>query len=178
MGLHRTDAPKAELTELLSAVFRHAGGTVQLDDLLSLVARLQGVRDRVVDMNAIEESEFENEEKVSTGFATEVERRSYLRRLWDEITQLPPMQRAALLLNLRDAHEGVIALFPLAGIASVRQIAVAVRMPAEQFATLWNELPLDDAAIAEMLGVTRQQVINLRKAARARLGRRMRSQEI
>jgi len=35
-------------------------------------------------------------------------------------------------------------------------------------------LPLEDAAIAERLGLTRQQVINLRKSARARLARRMR----
>jgi hypothetical protein len=37
---------------------------------------------------------------------------------------------------------------------------------------LWDQLPLDDLSIAARLGVTRQQVINLRKAARARLARR------
>jgi hypothetical protein len=44
---------------------------------------------------------------------------------------------------------------------------------AEEFANLWNELPLEDASIASLLGVTRQQVINLRKSARERLTRRM-----
>jgi hypothetical protein len=38
---------------------------------------------------------------------------------------------------------------------------------------LWDELPLDDLKIAARLGMTRQQVINLRKSARARLARRM-----
>ena len=47
-------------------------------------------------------------------------------------------------------------------------------MPAPELAALWPDLPLEDAAIAERLGLTRQQVINLRKSARARLGRRMR----
>ena len=64
-------------------------------------------------------------------------------------------------------------LLPLTGIASIRQIAEAVAIPAEEFARLWNDLPLDDAALALRLGVTRQQVINLRKSARARLARRM-----
>jgi hypothetical protein len=38
---------------------------------------------------------------------------------------------------------------------------------------LWKELPLDDLTIAGRLGATRQQVINLRKSARARLVRRL-----
>ena len=51
----------------------------------------------------------------------------------------------------------------------------ALALAAEQFAELYNRLPLDDATIAQRLGITRQQVINLRKAARDRLVRRMRS---
>jgi hypothetical protein len=48
-------------------------------------------------------------------------------------------------------------------------------MTADDLAGLWHELPLDDRRIAERLAVTRQQVINLRKAARARLARRARA---
>jgi hypothetical protein len=95
--------------------------------------------------------------------------------LWAEICELPPRQRAALLLNLRDAHEDVISLLLLTGAATLRQIAGAMGTPVEQFAELWRQLPLDDLAIAARLGVTRQQVINLRKAARERLGRRMKA---
>ena len=82
-----------------------------------------------------------------------------------EIRQLPPRQCAALLLNLKDAQgRGVIALFPLERIATMREIAAALGMPAERFAALWNDLPIEDLAIAELLAVTRQQVINLRKS--------------
>lgn len=169
-------APQVELSDVLRAAFRFAGGPVGLDELLAVVADLLGVRDQNVTGDISVEQDFNGRAARidgATGFATELEQRSYLRRLWDEITSLPPLQRAALLLNLRDTHEGVIVLLPLAGIANVRQIAEATGMPAEQFAALWNQLPLDDAAIAERLGVTRQQVVNLRKSARARLGRRM-----
>jgi hypothetical protein len=48
-------------------------------------------------------------------------------------------------------------------------------MPDEVFAGLWSRLPLDDASIAELLNITRQQVINLRKCARERLARRMKA---
>ena len=50
-------------------------------------------------------------------------------------------------------------------------------VPEDRFAELWNDLPLEDSAIAQLLGITRQQVINLRKTARERLARRMRARE-
>ena len=81
----------------------------------------------------------------------------------------------ALLLNLKDATgRGCIGLFPASGIASIRHLAAAVEIGAEEFAALWNDLPLDDARIAQLLDLTRQQVINLRKSARERLTRRLR----
>jgi hypothetical protein len=46
-------------------------------------------------------------------------------------------------------------------------------MDADRFAELWNDLPLDDARIAELLKLTRQQVINARKSGRERLARRL-----
>jgi hypothetical protein len=108
--------------------------------------------------------------------ASAFERRTDLFRLWEEIRQLPPRQAAALLLNLRDEQRrNAVALLPLTGVATMRDVALAIAMPVERFAEIWNRLPLDDAAIAEILGVTRQQVINLRKSARERLARRMRT---
>ena len=88
---------------------------------------------------------------------------------------MPVRQRMALLLNLRDEGGGVAGLLPITGIATVRQIAAALEMADEDFAGLWPRLPLDDASIAGLLGVTRQQVINLRKCARERLARRMKA---
>ena len=54
---------------------------------------------------------------------------------------------------------------------SIRSIADILEMPHEQFAELWNQLPIDDKRIAELFGLTRQQVIKLRHSARLRLKR-------
>jgi len=103
-----------------------------------------------------------------------LELREELESLWREIQLLPPPQRAALLLNLRAGDSGNVAsLLVLTGITSFPGLAAAMAIAAGELESLWNELPLDDAAIAHRLGVTRQQVINLRKAARERLRRRM-----
>ena len=89
---------------------------------------------------------------------------------------LPLRQRRALLLNLRDeTGAGAIELFPMTGVASIRRIADALELDYTGFAELWPSLPLDDRDIAARLGLDRQQVINLRKSARARLARRTRT---
>ena len=100
--------------------------------------------------------------------------RQYLSHLWDEVCELPINQRIAILLNLRDDEgRSALPMLPPTGIATIRRIAEVLNIPALELAALWPELPLDDARIAERLALKRQQVINLRKSARERLGRRM-----
>jgi DNA-directed RNA polymerase specialized sigma24 family protein len=111
---------------------------------------------------------------LSVDIFSQVERRLFLERVWKEICELPLRQRTALLLNLRDAHErDALVLFVLTGISSMQQIAALLEQPPQEFHQLWNRLPLDDLSIAQVLGLSRQQVINLRKSARERLARRM-----
>jgi hypothetical protein len=106
--------------------------------------------------------------------AGQLESRQRLAALWRETRALPGRQRTALLLNLRDVDGGsAIALFPLMGVASLEEVAAAIELPLPRLAKLWPRLPLDDLTIASLLGVTRQQVINLRLAARQRLARKL-----
>jgi DNA-directed RNA polymerase specialized sigma24 family protein len=179
LGLEGRNAQLMNPAELLRAIFQSLGGAVGLDDLVSLVSELQGVKDRAPEYGTEEEMDdegdpYENLADSRTDVATEIEQRRYVEHLWREICGLPQRQRTALLLNLRDDRGGdVIALFPMLGVASIRQIAEVLGLPAEEFAALWHDLPLDDASIAGRLGLSRQQVINLRKSARERLARRM-----
>ena len=169
---------RLKIEALLLAVFKHAGRPIELDDLVSIVSNLWGISDQIQarkgDDQSNKTSEPVSEARMDAAF--EVEIRNDLERAWAEICQLPARQRVALLLNLRDSRgRSALLLIPIVGIATVHQIAEALGMPAEQLAILWNRLPLDDATIAAHLGVTRQQVINLRKSARERLGRRLKS---
>ena len=75
--------------------------------------------------------------------------RGFLSRLWAEIQLLPARQRAALLLNLRDADgHGMIGLFPLTATAELPDLARALDMPEQELRALWDELPRDDDWIA------------------------------
>lgn len=177
LGLAGRNLQLINPAELLQAIFKHLDALVELDALVTVIADLQGVKD-LSPPDAAEGEEAEEDYARAADpradVGREVEQRIYVERLWEEICQLPVRQRLALLLNLKGAAAAdAIALFPLTGVASVRQIAAALEIGAEEFAALWNELPLEDAAIAARLGATRQQVINLRKSARDRLTRRM-----
>ena len=163
------------LGDALAAIFDHVGGPVEFDELVRALAALLGVRDRPFE--SLSENEDAGRLPTAAGEsdpAWHIEKRIFLQRLWEELQLLPPNQRAALLLNLKDAGgSGCITLFPATGVATLRQLAEVLGMSADEFARLWSELPLEDARIAELLGLTRQQVINARKSGRERLARRL-----
>ena len=163
------------LFEVAAAILRYLNAPVALDDLVAMVAEVKGLKDVAAQADG-EEGGGALEQLSDPGARVDasVERRLRLERLWQEIRGLPLRQRLALLLNLKDEHgASQIEMFPFTGVATIRQLAAALEMSDDDFARLWNELPMEDAAIAARLGLTRQQVINLRKAARQRLGKRM-----
>jgi hypothetical protein len=143
---------------------------VEFDDLVGIVAFLWGVDDVV----PVSEQSAAEIESGAADPGRRLELQQWVAGLWHQICQLPRAQRVALLLNLRTPGAGsAVALLPLTGVAGIRQIAEVLEFSAEEFAAMWNLLPMDDLAIAAKLGLTRQQVINLRKSARERLQRRI-----
>jgi hypothetical protein len=161
-----------EASEILASVLNFLGGPVEFDDLAGVLASVLDLRHS----GAAEVSRDPLEMIAATqpDASWQVEKHIFLQRLWEEIQLLPVNQRRALLLALSGAEgRGCIALFPATGTASLRQLAAALEMDAEALAALWNELPLDDRRLAEILQLTRQQVVNMRKSARERLRRRL-----
>jgi len=152
----------------LIALFEREKAPLRLDDVVRLAADLWRISDVATgDSRREPASEWRSP-------AAELETREYIAALWREVRQLRDQQRAALLLNLRDVKgTNGVALLLLCGVATFEEIADAVGLNPEQLAEIWNDLPLDDNTIASTLHISRQQVINLRKAARERLERRM-----
>ena len=178
-ALANEDLQRTNLPDLLTAIFSWIGGPFLFDDLVDVVAELQGIKDREASgrRERLVESSQGNEWEIRDAAAdveAEVMQRLQLQRLWQEIRQLPPRQRFALLMNLKDTQgRDLTSLLPVTGVCTFREIAGVLEMTVERLAEVSNTLPLDDATIAVQLGITRQQVINLRKSARERLARRM-----
>jgi RNA polymerase sigma factor (sigma-70 family) len=168
---------QAPLPVLVDEVLACLDRGIELDHLVDALAAVLGIRDVKVAAPR-SEGELDPVETIpdpSPAVGDVLEQRQSLREVWNEIAALPPRQRSALLLNLRDPEGGaVLHLMPSTGVVSQLDIAAALEISPEALIELWERLPLEDRAIAESMNLTRQQVINLRKSARARLMRRMR----
>ena len=166
--LSRVRLPR-DLADLVVLALTQTGRAVELNELTQLCANVTGAVDQPQDVDRLEDTLADG--AVLADRRTELG--AWVRQLWAEIRELPDRQRTALLLNLRSAHGTAIELLADLGVASFRELADVLGLTKEDLAALWNRLPLDDREIAERLGVERQQVINLRSAARQRLQRRM-----
>jgi len=158
-----SNRPADAMEELL----RYAGRPIAFDALVGAVADIWRVRDAIVERN-----EFPSDPRRDQ--LADAEQRQYMQMLWQEILELPAGQRAALLLNLRDGGgKNALTLFLLLEVTTVEELAAGIGVSVDTLNEIWEELPLDDLTIAARLGVARQQIINMRKSARARLARRL-----
>ena len=161
-----------DLGVVLEKMFRAADALLELEIVTDAVARVWAI-DRDVPVSLMELNSLPGKPQ---DIEQSIDRRRYAERLWEEIRTLPAKQRAALLLHLRDGvGNPALSLFPLSGIAFLPAIAATLGLSQTRLSELWASLPLDDNAIAEILGCSRQQVINLRMSARKRLANRMRT---
>jgi hypothetical protein len=171
------DFKTIRLENLMVAVFDFVRGPVEVDDMVNIVATLHGIHEGVDSLDAEDDEGRGLHDRLpapGSGVDEQYLQRFTLQLIWKEIRELPIQQRRALLLNLRDERGNCMTSeLTRAGVASIAQIAGVLQISLDEFWSLWAELPLEDARIAEMFGFTREQVTNHRKAARARLGRRM-----
>src|SRR4030095_1819262 len=165
--------------EFLSVLFERSSRPIVFDEVVRIAAEEWHIHDpptEPIDTGGSERDDQFTSSEPRVDLA--LEQRLFFEQVWREVCQLPVLQRAALLLNLRDSRDGgVISFLPFLGVASEEELARLLEMPYADFQKVWSEWRLDDPRIAQMFGITRQQVINLRKTARERLARRMRKVE-
>ncbi len=159
--------------EALETILTSLGSPAAFEALQSAVADLWNVSDR----QSSDALPFLTDPRRSQH--DQLESRDSLAAVWSEIVTLPEPQRTAILLNLRDpdGHNAAAEII-LLGIATFDDLARVAGLTPERLEALWNDLPLCDLEIAAMLGLSRQQVINLRSAGRRRLGRRIRQHSV
>jgi RNA polymerase sigma factor (sigma-70 family) len=164
---------RAQIVALVEEVFRQAGAPMEVDALVDAIAQAIHLEEE-----RTEPSSSDSEPSRSAAIDSHLELRMSLRQLWDDVRQLPPRQRTALLLSLRDLHgRELLSFLPYTRTATIAQIAEALQIPAARLAGLWKDLPLDDVTIGQLLGASRQQVIKLRRLARERLRRSSKRRE-
>lgn len=152
-----------------------AAGAVALDDLVRSLMEAQGLREvvtlSITSTSAEDDDDLRGIDVLASTRTTIDDSVERLKRLWSEVMLLSVRHRKSLLLNLKHKGNDLLRAFPVCGIAGIRDIARALEFSDTEMAEIWHTLPWDDLRIAQHLGLTRQQVINLRQTARARLFR-------
>ncbi|RYX80377.1 sigma-70 family RNA polymerase sigma factor [bacterium] len=161
------------LLRVMEALFRWLASPAVFDSVVGTTAQWRGVEDRGdVSLSAEMGEEGAVYEPVAPDLSPE-ERAifsEYLGQVWRGITELPPKQRTALLLNFCDAQgRGVLGFLPTLGIATFHEIAATLEMDVREFAALWPKLPMEDSDIAQIYGCTPAVIAVWRSRARARL---------
>lgn len=155
-----------ELGTLIVDLFDWLEGPIELRDLVLVISEILEISDRT---DALELTDLSDEDATARRQQPtpdeELAWKEYLTWLWSEIGRLSPPQAASFLLN-----SNVLREFELFGLASIRSVATRIAIAPEQLAKLWQDLPVSDLTIAAELRCARQQVINLRRAARDKLG--------
>jgi hypothetical protein len=156
------DWRRMNLATLLTGLFNWLGHPFELNALVDVIGELLEISDK-------QESLEEDAEPHALGSIRSpddsLKWKEYLQWLWREMAHLSLPQCTAFLL-----HSEVVIELDFCGIASIRQIAALLSISPEELATMWSLIPLDDLSIAARLNRERQQVINLRRVARDRLG--------
>jgi hypothetical protein len=164
-----------DLRPELRSLLARAGAPRTVEDVVTMLAAATGIPRNETPQPLDDAVQLRSE---TADPAEELIQLQRLRVLWREILQLPVRQRIALLLQAHDPDgESVMHLIAAAGVATIRDLARALEMSDEELTGMWLHLPATDLTIGKRLGVVRQQVINLRRAARARLMRKMRTAE-
>jgi RNA polymerase sigma factor (sigma-70 family) len=170
-------APEADIqwmatAELLSAIFNDVGEPISLNELVSVVSDIRGIKDTPIasfDASAAGLSLRLPDSRLRIDSVLEM--REPLVQVWKALRELSHDQFRAYLLYSRDSsEEDLISLFLDAEITSESEIAGLLKMTVVQFRDLCtNKLPMDNAEIAKELGVKVERVYKLRCQAAKRL---------
>lgn len=158
----------------LRSVFARYEAPILFDDLIDLMIEVLGIREVSIissESGSVESWPDPGSDETEWANPDWAESTLRLKRLWLKLLEMPLRHRKALLLNLKYKGRDLVRLLPLSGVASLDEIATALEFSGDEFASVLASLPWDDLQIAEHLGVTRQQVINLRHYIRSRLFR-------
>lgn len=170
---------RVPLPTLVAGIFKWVGGPIEMDALTELLALLLDVKEQPVE--SIEESN----EKSGREFEDSAIRndlrlqgKETLKKLWDEIKQLPPEQRDVICLSLEDENGNDLwSILEAADVITLPQIAADLGLSDEELMALCDHTPMDSPTLANHLGTTRSQVNKLRFRAMQRLRERMAEQK-
>ena len=174
--LPREDISRIGRAELADAIFRWVGSPVDFDDLVKVIATLQGVKEALPGTlgsgrkDTLAEDDYTNTiEDVPDPTPTPLDilqSKSDTQMVWEDLGRLKLEQRRVLLLQ---AQHDVIEILLRTGTASLREIAATLEMTVEEIEELRATGFFSDAQIGHRFRLLKATIIQQRHRARAKM---------
>jgi RNA polymerase sigma factor (sigma-70 family) len=173
-----TEIGKFTLVELVpfslyrqvSHLFYWCDGPMELENLVHIIARIQGIKDYPSE-SLNEEGIFNQHISCSPGqYSENVETKELLYKLWINSCKLPYNQRRTIILTSYD-HTGESLLHRLLReqIVTITQIYRGLKMTREELISIWEKLPLDTSTAAVEFGTSTGMIAKWRHRALKKL---------
>jgi RNA polymerase sigma factor (sigma-70 family) len=158
------------LSKVVMTVFEWFESPIELEDLVEVVAELQGIKDLLFE--SIDQW-LENpgrDLKAAARFDLRLESQEMLKKLWDEIKKLPPKERDAVCLWFSNENgDDLWSLLIDEGVITSSELISALNISPEDLTKLWAQIPMDSRTLAKHLGASVSQVTKWRHRAYKRL---------
>jgi hypothetical protein len=167
-SIEELPSPNTPLPEIAAWVLQQASGPLLWNDFVTAVAFILQVKDERISLDRNNPETLLRAQQPRSQTGGESLNRDRLRNLWEQLQSLDRKERAVLLLKAEDLLD-----FELSQVATLQDLSVSLGIPLTQILSLLPRLPLDDHQIAQLLGIRRQTVVNLRSQARFTLRRKL-----
>jgi RNA polymerase sigma factor (sigma-70 family) len=162
-------------TKLIAEILRWVDGPIEFEDLVELIALFRNVQEQPAEsIELAEEQQGLQLADPTPRNDARLENKEMVRKLWEEVKQLPPNYRIALCLGpVGEENDDLWDLLLTTDVVSLPELAEGLEISLDQLTEIWPRLPMDSKTLAEYLGVTRSQVKKWRFRAVERLRERL-----
>jgi RNA polymerase sigma factor (sigma-70 family) len=152
------------LTLIVREVFRWLSRPVEIDELVSIVAAIQNIRDLpTVALHENLPTDISDAQALLEG-------KDVLRTLWRALRELSAEQRDVFCFGFEDERgRDLFTVLLETETVTFRELTEELARPTDDVVRLWSKMPMDNKAIAEELKIPRGRVYQLRCRALEKL---------
>jgi DNA-directed RNA polymerase specialized sigma24 family protein len=165
-GLDLTTLARNRLSKLIADLFYWCRGPIDLDNLVYIVAKLQGIKDHPTESLDCDSLTIQQIADPFDQHREYIELRDLFFGLWAGLLDLPHNHRRVFIYMSQDqTGESLLHRMLREQIVTVSQVYALLELTREELIEIWNLLPMDTQTAAMKLGVTSRMIAKWRHRA-------------
>jgi DNA-directed RNA polymerase specialized sigma24 family protein len=165
-GLNMAALSASQLSKVIADLFHWCDGPIDIDNLVCIVAKLQGIKDHPIESLNYDSLAVQRIANPPGRHYEYIELRDLLLGLWAVLPDLPYNHRLVFIYMSQDqAGESLLHRMLREQVIRVSQIYAILKLTREELVEIWDLLPMDTQTAAMKLGVTTRMIAKWRHRA-------------